>query len=108
MIVSIILIVTTAYFLPSILDIFKLSVPQRWPTATRIVVQITIGSWLAASLVSITRVIVWLRAMLAITTLTEYGNERKEVMLVRDFILWLLGLMTALAIYMTQWFSGGN
>ena len=102
------LIAGTAYFLPMILDILKLSMPEKRASATRAVVQITLGSWVATAVVSVVRVIIWLRAVLAATTLTEYQNERRDVMYVRDFTLWLLGIMTALAAYMIQWLSGGS
>lgn len=36
----------------------------------------------------------------------EYAEERKDVAYVRDFSLWFLGIMTALAAYMTVWISG--
>jgi len=105
--VALFLIGGTAYFLPSILDILKLNMPEKWASITRLVVQITIGSWVATAVMSIVRVIVWLRAVFAITSLTKYQDERREIKYVRDFTLWLLGIMTALAVYMTQWLSGG-
>ena len=105
--VALFLIGGTAYFLPPILDILKLNMPEKWASITRLVVQITIGSWVATAVMSIVRVIVWLRAVFAITSLTKYQDERREIKYVRDFTLWLLGIMTALAVYMTQWLSGG-
>jgi hypothetical protein len=95
----------TAYFLPFFLDILKLSMPEKWASITRLVVQITIGSWVATAVMSIVRVIVWLRAVFAVTSLTKYENERKDIMYVRDFTLWFLGIMTVLAAYTTQWLS---
>lgn len=104
--VSVLSIIGTAYFLPMILDSLELSMPEKWAPVTRLVVQITIGSWVAASFMSILRVIVWLRAVFAITSLTEYENERRDITYVRNFTLWLLGIITALTAYMTQWLSG--
>jgi len=105
--VALFLIGGTVYFLPPVLDILKLSMPEKWASITRLVVQITIGSWLAAAVMSLVRVIVWLRAVFAKTSLTKYQNERRDVMYVRDFTLWFLGIMTVLAAYTTQWLSGG-
>ena len=107
LIVSICLIAGTAYFLPYILRAAALDMPEEWPLVTRIIVQITLGSWVATSIVSIARGVIWLRYVLVHTGVTEYKNERRDVTIVRDFTLWLLGIMTALAVYMTQWFSGG-
>jgi len=106
-IVDLLLIGGIAYFLPSVLDVLKLSMPGKWASITRLVVQITIGSWVATVVMSLARVIVWLRAVFAITKLTEYQNERRDVTYVRDFTLWFLGIMTVLAAYTTQWLSGG-
>ena len=107
LIASILLMIGIAYFLPNILAEAELSMPDKWPFSTKIVVQITIGAWFATSVSSIARVVVWLRAIFVITTPTKYNEERRVVKLIRDFNLWTLGIMTTLAGYLTMWFSGG-
>jgi hypothetical protein len=106
LIISLVLTAVTAYFLPNILVLCQLKMPEKWAPITRIIVQITLGSWVASSATSIAQVIVWLRCKLVITDITQYEDEQKEVTFVRNFTLWLLGIMTVLAGYMTLWFSG--
>jgi hypothetical protein len=100
------LVLITAIVLPTIMDHLQLVFPAKWVEATRIVVQITFGSWVGTVAVSIMRVVIWLRAIRGVTTMEEYAEERKDVAYVRDFSLWFLGIMTALAAYMTVWISG--
>jgi len=96
----------TAYFLPAIMDSLQLVFPVEWVEATRAVVRITFGSWVGTVAVSIARIVIWLRAVFSITTMDQYAIERRDVTYVRDFNLWLLGIMTALAAYMTTWVVG--
>jgi uncharacterized membrane protein len=105
--ISLALILATTYFLPDMLNSFQLKMPEKWAPLTRLIVQITLGSWVAASAMSIIRAIIWLRCKLVLTNLKQYESERNAVTLVRDFTLWMLGIMTALAGYVTIWFSGG-
>jgi hypothetical protein len=100
------LVIVTALALPYIMPILHLVFPEKWVKATRFVVQIAFGSWVGTAVVSIARIIIWLRAVFSITTMEQYRNERRDVTYVRDFNLWLLGIMTALAGYMTVWVSG--
>ena len=106
LVISLVLIAVSTYSLPNILASCQLEMPEKWAPLTRIVVQITLGSWVAASAMSIAQAIVWLRCKLVITDLPKYENEREAVTVVRNFTLWSLGIMTALAGYMTLWFSG--
>ena len=106
LVISLVLIAVTTYSLPNILVSCQLEMPEKWAHATRIIVQITLGSWVAASAMSIAQVIVWLRCKFVITDISQYENEREAATAVRNFNLWLLGIMTVLAGYMTQWFSG--
>jgi hypothetical protein len=103
LILTLILVIVTAVALPYIMTVLHLVFPTKWVEATRVVVQITFGSWVGTVVASIARIIVWLRAVYAITTGVQYSNERRDVTYVRDFSLWLLGIMTALAAYMTVW-----
>jgi len=105
LILTLILVIGTALSLPYIMTILHLVFPTKWVTATRVVVQITFGSWVATVAMSIARIIVWLRAVYSKTFGTRWASERSDVMYVRDFSLWLLGIMTALAAYMTVWVS---
>jgi hypothetical protein len=88
------------------MDYFELVFPAKWAEATRAVVRIAFGSWVGTAVVSIARVVIWLRAVFSITSGDQYKKERQDVTYVRDFNLWLLGIMTALAAYMTTWVSG--
>ena len=106
-ILTLIIIVVTAIALPYIMPVVHLVFPTKWVKVTRFVVQIAFGSWVGTAFVSIARIIIWLRAVFSMTTMEQYRNERRDVTLVRDFNLWLLGIMTALAAYMTTWVSGG-
>jgi polyferredoxin len=99
------LVLITAIALPTVMNYLQLAFPAKWAEATCIVVQVTIGSWVGTVAVSIARVAIWLRAVYAQTTMEEYAKERKDVTYVRDFNLWFLGIMTALATYMTLWLS---
>lgn len=99
-------VLITAYFLPAIMDSLQLVFPTEWVEATRVVVQITFGSWVGTVVVSIARIVVWLRAVFSMIDLDQYAIDRRDVTYVRDFNLWLLGIMTALAAYMTTWVSG--
>lgn len=103
---SFVSVLITAYFLPAIMDSLQLVFPAEWVEATRAVVQVAFGSWVGTVVVSIARIVIWLRAVFSITTLEQYEIERRDVTYVRDFNLWLLGIMTALAAYMTTWVSG--
>jgi len=99
-------VLITAVVLPTIMDYLQLVFPAKWVEATRIVVRITFGSWVGTVVVSIMRIIIWLRAVSGVTTMEEYAGEREDVTHVRDFSLWFLGIMTALTAYMTVWISG--
>jgi len=105
LLVTLALVLITAVALPAVMNYLQLAFPDKWVEATRIVVQITFGSWVGTVAISIARVAIWLRAVYAETTLEEYAKERKDVTYVRDFNLWFLGIMTALATYMTLWMS---
>jgi len=99
------LVLITAVVLPTIMDYLQLAFPAKWVEATQIVVRVTFGSWVGTVAMAITRVVIWLRAVYGFTTMEEYAEEHKDVTYVRDFSLWLLGIMTALAAYMTVWIS---
>jgi hypothetical protein len=99
------LVLITAIVLPTVMEYLQLAFPDKWVEATRIVVQITFGSWVGTVVVSIARVAIWLRAVYGVATMEEYAEERKDVTYVRDFSLWFLGILTALAAYMTVWIS---
>jgi hypothetical protein len=105
-IVTATLVIITAITLPSIMHALNLEFPTKWAEITRLVVQITFGSWVGTVGVSIARIIIWLRAVFSITDMDQYSKERRDVTYVRDFNLWLLGIMTALAGYMTVWTGG--
>lgn len=102
---TLISVIATALILPYIMTILNLAFPTKWVAATRTVVQIAFGSWVGTVVISIVRIIVWLRAVFGVTTLEQYADERRQVGYTRDFSLWLLGIMTALAAYMTVWVS---
>jgi hypothetical protein len=104
---TLILVLVTALALPYVMPILHLVFPEKWVETTRLVVQFAFGSWVGTAVVSIVRIIVWLRAVFSITTMEQYRTERRDVKYVRDFNLWLLGIMTTLAGYMTVWVSGG-
>jgi len=80
---------------------------EKYPPATKVIVQIAIGSWGATLVPSVARIVVWRRHLRQITSATGYKEERNQVVLVQNFILWLLGIVTTLALYMTTYFSGG-
>jgi len=105
-ILTLTLVIVTASTLPYIMPVLHLVFPSNWVKATRFVVQIAFGSWIGTAVASIARIIIWLRAVFSVTSMEQYSNERRDVALVRDFNLWLLGIMTALAGYMTAWVSG--
>jgi hypothetical protein len=104
---TLISVIVTALILPYIMAGLHLVFPAEWVVATRFVVQIAFGSWVGTVVVSIARIIIWLRAMFQFTTMEQYLDERRQVTYVRDFNLWLFGIMTALAAYMTVWVSEG-
>jgi hypothetical protein len=105
-ILVVIILFVTAFVLPYIMAPLNLVFPEKWAVATRSVVQITFGAWIATSVVSIARIVVWLRAVYSFTSSEEYTSERSDVTYVRDFTLWLLGILTTLAAFMTAWVSG--
>jgi hypothetical protein len=107
LLVVLLLIICTAVFLPLFLNILGLSMPAKWGPITRIVVQITVGSWVGTVAVSIVRVAVFLYASRhpKSARISRYGKRRTDVMNVRDFTLWFLGIMTVLAAYATSWFT---
>jgi hypothetical protein len=102
---TLVLVLITAIALPAVMNYLQLAFPAKWVEATRIVVQITFGSWVGTLIVSIARVVIWLRAVYGTATMEEYSEQRNDVTYVRDFSLWFLGIMTALAAYMTVWIS---
>ena len=99
-------VLITAYSLPTVMDSLQLAFPTEWAEATRVVVQITFGSWVGTVIVSIARIVIWLRIVYSVTDMAQYATERRDVTYIRDFNLWLLGIMTALAAYMTAWVGG--
>jgi len=105
---SAIILIVVSYFLPNILSLTGLNMKENWPTATKIVVQLTIGSWSATSITSLARVYVWIQYLLAEISSTKYQEKSKEVKMVQNLFLWILGIMTALSTYITLWFSGGQ
>lgn len=108
LVVITLVIVVAPLYLPLILNLADLSTPKRWPAITLSVVWLTVGAWIGTLLTSIARVIVWLRFKLAMTAGKEWAREREDVMAVQSLSLWLLGLLTVLSAYLTQWFTGGN
>lgn len=108
LIVGISALIIVSYFIPSILSLVGLSMKENWSTATKMIVQLTIGSWVASTIASIVRAYVWLQAMLSRIPSTTYHKNRDEVKMVQNLFLWILGLMTVLSVYVTQWFSGGQ
>lgn len=106
-VLTLVSVIVTAVTLPSIMTALGLAFPANWVMATRVVVQIAFGSWVGTVVASIARIIVWLRAVFAVTTGSQFSSERRDVTYVRDFSLWLLGILTALAAYMTVWIGGG-
>jgi len=97
-----------AFYLPSVLSLAGVGVPKQWPSITLNVVRITVAMWLGSLLTSIARVIVWLRFKLAMTTGDNWKREREDVLAIQNLSLWLLGLFTVLAAYLTQWFGGST
>ena len=91
--------------LPWILTTADLSVPANWASVTFIVVRLTISVWVGTFLTSVARVVVWLRFKLAITKAEEWQGEKSDVQAIHSLSLWLLGLLTVLAAYLTQWFT---
>jgi len=108
LVIIILVAVTTPWYLPAILGVAGLSAPKRWPAITLTVVGLTIGAWIGTLLTSIARVVVWLRFKLAMIAGKEWAREKEDVMAVQSLSLWLLGLLTVLSAYLTQWFVGGN
>ena len=105
LLVTLALVFITAAALPTVMKSLQLGFPAKWAEATCIIVQITFGSWVGTVAASIARVAIWLRAVYAGLSGEEYAKERQDVTNVRNFSLWLLGIMTALATYMTLWMS---
>lgn len=106
-VITLVMVVAPLY-LPLIVNLAGLSTPKRWPAITLSVVWLTVGAWIGTLLASIARVVVWLRFKLAMTAGKEWAREREDVMAVQSLSLWLLGLLTVLSAYLTQWFVGGN
>ena len=59
---SLALVIITALALPYIMAPLHLIFPEKWVAATRLIVQVTFGAWVATAFVSIARIVVWLRA----------------------------------------------
>lgn len=97
-----------SYFIPDILSLVGLNMKENWPTATKMVIQLTVGSWSASTITSIARAYIWLQAMFAEIKSTEYHKMRDEAKIVQNLFLWILGLMTVLSAFVTQWFNGGQ
>jgi hypothetical protein len=96
----------TAFYFPLLLDLGGLSVPRSWALVTFNVVRFTVAVWVASLMTSVARVVVWLRFKLAMVSGEEWNREREDVLSIQKLSLWLLGLFTVLAAYLTQWFGG--
>lgn len=108
LIMSILILFVVSYFLPDILSLAGLNMKENWPKMTKMIVQLTIGSWSVTCVTSAARVYVWIRALLAEIPATKYAEKRDEVKMIQNLFLWILGIMTALSTYVTLWFSGGQ
>jgi hypothetical protein len=106
LVMVVVLVAATAIALPYVMVPLHLVFPKNWVLATRIIVQIAFGAWVATSAVQIARIKVWLRALYSRITPVQYDSARRDISYVGDFTLWLLGILTALAAYMTVWVSG--
>ena len=93
------------FSLPSILQTAGLAIPPKWAPVTFIIVRLTISIWVGTFVTSVARVIVWIRIKLAATDAQEWSKEKSDVQAIHSLSLWLLGLLTVLAAYLTQWFT---
>jgi hypothetical protein len=98
----------TAFYLPFLLRGLDLPVPKKWSPITFNVVRVTVAVWAGTLLTSIARVVVWLRFKLAFTSGDQWKHEREDVLAIQNLSLWMLGLFTVLAAYLTQWFVEGG
>jgi hypothetical protein len=99
-------IVLAPMYLPFAANLAGLSTPKAWPAITLSVVWLTVGAWIGTLLASIARVVVWLRLKFAMTEGKKWTREKEDVVAVQSLSLWLLGLLTVLSVYLTQWFTG--
>ena len=93
-----------AFCLPSLLRLLDLPIPKKWSPVTFSVVRLTVAVWAGTLLTSVARVVVWLRFKLAITSGDQWTREREDALAIHNMSLWMLGLFTVLAAYLTQWF----
>jgi hypothetical protein len=99
-------ILVTALYFPLLLTLGGLTVPRSWALVTFNVVRFTVAAWVASLMTSIARVVVWMRFKLAMVSGEEWNREREDVLSIQKLSVWLLGLFTVLAAYLTQWFGG--
>jgi hypothetical protein len=92
-----------AVVLPYIMSVANLAFPSKWATVTHYVVQITFGSWVGTALTSAVQGVIWLCASLSIIDAAQNDQYKKETKTVRNFTIWLLGILTVLAAYLTAW-----
>ena len=107
LIASSIILLVVCICIPDILAYTGLSMKETWPSTTKIIVQLTIGSWTATLVAHFGGVIIRMQAQLAIISSIEYEDLKSEMTEVQNIFLWILGLMTALSGYVTLWLSGG-
>ena len=103
-----VVISTTFFYLPSMFSMVGIAVPKRWPSVTLSVIMITVATWVGTLITSIARVIVWIRLKFAMTSGNQWKREKEDVLAIQRLSMWLLGLFTVLAAYLTQWFGGGE
>ena len=79
------LLIITALALPYIMSPLHLVFPEKWVLATRSVVQVAFGTWVATAFISIIRIVVWLRAVYAVTTPLQYDAEKEMLRMLEIF-----------------------
>lgn len=94
----------TAFYLPFLLNGLGLPIPKKWSPITLNVIRFTVAIWAGTLMTSIARVVVWLRFKFAFTSGDLWTREREDVLAIQNLSLWMLGLFTVLAAYLTQWF----
>jgi len=105
--VSLLLFVAVAVSLPTILGLLNFDMNTKFGLATRIIIQVTLGTWGSSAVMSAMPYALKLYTKMRDPNMSNYGDNRKDVIRIRDLSAWTCGLLTALGVYAIQWFGGG-
>lgn len=100
-----VLFVVLDVWIPSLIRAANLSFLTKFAPITQSLMTMTLALWGSQALVALSRPVIWLLAATGRLTGDQWKSYSSDIKLVHSVSLWALGIMTAITVYLAQWFS---